>query len=335
MKRATTLLVLFSACLLASCLNKEEPKDPYADVRGGLNIFAMVNPTNFCSLDPVNVAFKLNALLTRQRELSTTDGLETLTVSNDSPKLMCEALFGENEATFQQVSGGVWKITFRGVNSGAADYKRTGSITIYTGGRLMQDLPETTEQWSVALEGTYENYLLNADDGTTYSIKAARDYTISGGEDANSWNISCSAVEVKGANRVAYNNPRWAIDYDLALTASTLSFEGLKSSKFSMSGLGTGTVANYVSTLDLEMTYEIEAPVKSEAACKLSSGWKGPFQYSGTVGITVDREVWESDYFNKEKYPSNYTKWWWTRGTGECELITTISYNGKTYSSNE
>lgn len=141
------LFLLATIALIASsCFKfKSEEDDPVYE--GYLQTIAVVNQTTI-TLDPFNIAFRLNVLLNEG------DGN-----ANDAPPQVWLDLFGLPQYTAISKEGGVYTFSFLG-GSGFNDRTRIGKLSIDTGNK---SLSEVGARWIITTDATdpYRLYLSN------------------------------------------------------------------------------------------------------------------------------------------------------------------------------
>lgn len=333
------LMLVAAPALLFSCLkvDRDIERPPY---QGGLDIYNYVNPSNYAALEPVTVCMKLNTLLSLRDSLDLDYiPLEELTCNDRN---MADMLFGKDDVKFTETGGGRWEIEFVGKNGPEADYRRSGVLVVTTGDLLLQDLPGTGSSWTVenkVQDGEPLRYMIITEAGIGMNIDlqstvGGNVYSITGGDEPGTWHIECPKVVSYMVNKLPQNSPYWGISYDLRLTGSDLSFEGLGKATFELSGSADGNVPNYGSSHDIMMSYVIEEPLRCGAACKLANKYVGPYMNGGAVRITLEEPTY-SKYFDKDDFPTPTTKWTWGNGSEPCSSVITVSYNGYTTSSGQ
>lgn len=322
-KLFTALLIPLTIIIAASCSNDND--DQNVNVAAGFVIYEAVYSQRILDKDPAYVAFRLNVLLTTVAESedvnATIDNLKVKVKGkgeNETEKevLLKEHLFAKNTLTDQ--GNGVWKIEFKADVVGELDYDRSGTITVNTQGKMLQEL-ESGEVWIVEAD----NYQLTGNNSNytnkfkNYYIEGAPEIIpYDGGGDpvvlpTRSWRIAGTYEGYMTGGSAA----KWNFWYDIEQSAGgTQAFEDVIRSDFEVTGEGEG----YSLASDIKVEYRA-VNLKYRLSCR---EW---WVYGGAEYATMDET-----FLDKESFPSNKVKYLWETQNDKCDPAVTVGYAGFT-----
>ena len=300
-------LVIFA---FSSC-NKDDFQEQ-SKVQQGKEMWKMVSKQNRLVLDPFNVAFRLNTYLVEKNKVD---------VDQDYLGKITDTLFGFSKKATLTQDGTKWKIEYpgnyiiSGSNGELIDSRRTGVISIETGGKYLGD---ENSAWTVTVEGS--GY-------TTYTWVYGRENMVYD-VNWNSYSIACTGVnqwdvEVNGFKSRYYGDETadWTMTYYIVQNgAGDQSFESIKTATYSISN----DVNNRVLTMysPIEYNFRINTPIVYNAKCgylrKTSGGVVTLLPYENANAV--------------EPLENYKTILEWLPGVAgqECSVFTLIRFGGNT-----
>ena len=305
MNKFTSKLLVLAGCIatLSSCLKNDYYERTQTAM--GHNIYVSVRKQNVLTLDPFNVAFRLNTLIE--------EGNGDPNQASDSIKnLLCTS---ETTIAFDEASG-VYTLTYTGSptvgDTDNKDFVRKGTIKIKTNGYPTLSTPSA--QWEV--DFTSE---------TTYSIFSngdevkltATSYTINNTGD-NNWTVyttqfvsSVPSPSGDGTNSTDYKSG-WNGSYQISQSSGTQKLSDIQQALFSINSSNNGTT----------MYYPLD---------KMTASTPTPFQYNPQCSIFVPVGNGRMIIFlSEDANLENYTEAELLGGTetNVCNPKTRISYGG-------
>lgn len=304
MNKFTSKLLVLAGCIatLSSCLKNDYYER--TQTATGYNIYVSVYKQNVMTLDPFNVAFRLNTLIN--------EGNGDPNQAPDSIKrLLCTS---ETTISFNE-SNGVYTLTYTGSPTEGdidkKDFVRKGTININTNGYATLDVPSA--QWEVSFSSSPNYSIFSSGD----EIKlTASSYFISNIGD-NSWTVSTtqfvSSVPATSSDGTTIDaKSAWNATYTITQSAGTQKLSDIQSAIFSIQSTCNGTT----------MYFPIDKMIVSTPT---------PFQYNPQCSTLVPvgdgkMLIYLSDDANLE----NYTEAQLLGGseTNVCNPKTRISYGG-------
>lgn len=233
MKKLLYLLSGIGLLTLSSC-NKDfgDSSDPNGYQTIGAALYtATANQINM-NLEPADIAFKLNILMTEAAD-------KGVTVNDASLATMRTKLFGEYVA-ITAAADGTYTLTFTG--KGPDDLLRSGVITILTNGTPLSNGNIWTIQFS-----TSPAYAISSTDGIIFTI-AANGYNIRSDAD-NKWTIVMDKFVAKYTYESVSTNTdgsNWNGTMEINQTAGDQHYNSIGSSEYNVTFAATNVVTAYV-----------------------------------------------------------------------------------------
>ncbi len=317
MKTLKFLLVASIASFaFTSCLGSDDDGQTVPEtILRGVEIYNIANGQSIYAVDPVNIAFRLNALLTDKQlqDAATLDDVRTESGNGEKTYLFGGTRIEEN---YNGVVGD-YKLTFEMAGTkGQYDRTRDGSVIISTGGKLLTDLAASGSMWIVDFSDAQKlRYFYSTTESIT--VESAEDYTIRA-EDGG------YVVEMK--NYKSYVRSNWASSWTGMYTVKPdtddlLSMKNLKKSIFKVgiyaSGKSMFDMGGKQPVMRLETTRDLA--YKPEGGMKDGSVYK----YEGSENVTISGD------YDQKVYPSNFVIVEY-KATGSV-VSAMVTYNGQTF----
>lgn len=291
-------LILFT---LVSCL--DSGKGQTDSLEPGRQIYANAYSQHFSSMLPVDMAFKLNTLLTEAD--SQDKDIAEVKVSVDGKTQNLVSYYYGNNTVVTELDG-TYKVAFDNGTFGGRQVH--GLLVVHTGGKRLGELG-AGDSWSVELKsngsGAFKYWesetMIWIDDAVKYDISAA-----TGG----GWDITFTDYQARYTDAATSD---WAGSFTLVQTdGSGMGFHASRNSTFELSGSASGKTMN-----GYGMTFEIVegSPLMYIPTC-------GDYFVSGTVRSAFTDKM-DEDYF-----PSDFSVVA-IKYSGDCEYFVTLTYNGK------
>ncbi len=311
------LCASIASVALTSCLgNDDDGGQTVPDtILRGIEIHNIANGQSIYAIDPVNIAFRLNALLT-DKQLQDAPTLEDVrTESGNGEKTY---LFGGTriEENYNGVEGD-YRLTFEMAGTqGQYDRRRDGSVIIKTGGKLLTDLAASGGVWVVDFSDAQKlRYFYSNTESIT--VESADDYIIKA-EDGG------YVVEMKNFKSYVRSNlaSSWTGMYTVKPdTDDLLSMKYLKKSIFKVgiytSGKSMFDLGGKQPVMRMETTRDFA--YKPEVGMRDGS----VFKYDGSVNVTISGD------YDQKLYPSNFVIVEYKANGSVVAAI--ITYNGQTF----
>lgn len=251
-----------SALILSSCLDDGNfENDPMAP--GILLYNAVTTQTQTATLDPFNVAFRFNTLLTEcEGDLS---AIET----NEVLKDIRIALFGNGGLTITEsgtAGNRTYRLAFNGGLNGNKDVKRMGVIEIET---YATYLHENGAVWSIKIP---ENapYTIFPDKTATSSVKISSNLYQIRNNGTNLWNISISSLKALPKTAAGEGSKsEWTGEYTVKQEGGTQAYADITAENriYSLSFNASGKPMG----LGVDIETKTTSDLKYNASCKTIS----------------------------------------------------------------
>lgn len=322
MKTLKFLLVASIASFaLTSCLGNGDNGDIVPDtILGGMEIHDVAAGQSLYAIDPVTIAFRLNALLTDKQlqDASTLDDVRTEFGNGEKTYLFGGTRIEEN---YNGVEGD-YRLTFEMAGTkGQYDRTRDGSVIISTGGKLLTDLAADGSVWVVDFSDAQKLRYPTSTESIT--VESAEEYFIESRDGEY-------VVTMKNFRSYVRSNlaSSWSGEYSVKpQTSDLLSMKNLKKSTFNVSIGAFGKSMFDLSGRQPEMQMTTPSSLIYKPDCGMNNG--SIYRFSGEEYVSFA----SADY-DKEKYPSQFVIVKYTPNVSEgCASMVsaTITYNGQTY----
>lgn len=312
MNRLFTLLAVALTISLSSCMKstKYEP----SPVQGGINIYNSVNNTNVISLDPLNIAIRLNTLIYDAKQNATAD-LNNVIVKDDKDKEynVKTALFGA--ATIILKTGTKYSITYQSGYESQTDLNRRGTFFVETTND--KNLYEEEARWTVTMGTGTE-----AANTKPYIYGGSSGNNIYYGESSYSLsNYGAGTIEVNGTYS-GYVKEEYKADWTVHSTISLYDAKGLISlkgaEKITIDYTSSGKLLNSTA-LSTESSISTYTALDYKPSCGISNIQSGKI----TARFPDLKVTYPQDH------PSDVVTVEWTAGTS-CRSTIDVTYNGFT-----
>lgn len=256
MNKFTSKLLVLAGCIatLSSCLKNDYYERTQTAM--GYNIYVSVRKQNVMTMDPFNVAFRLNTLIE--------EGNGDPNQAPDSIKnLLCTA---ETTITFDEVSG-IYTLTYTGSptagDSDDKDFIRKGTICIKTNGYPTLGTPSA--QWEIDFN-TAPTYSIFSN-GDEIKLTASS-YTISNTGD-NNWTAYVSrfisSVPSVSEDGTTYDyKSNWDGSYQFTQSSGTQKLADVQNAIFTINSTNSGTTMYYPND---NMTVSTPTPFRYNPQC--------------------------------------------------------------------
>ncbi len=297
----------------------------------GLSIYntAVVQSTH--TLDPVNVAFRLNTLLSDKQAQQVESIHDVRTPADANEK---KFLFGELTSIEENYKGvaGDYRIVFDD-DKGQSDRARRGAFVISTGNKLLTDIVDSEDAWILSIdendlpnyliESTGESIIVEGWDSYEITAQSATDNKITYLATVNNYQCKSNLGIYKSAIKGQYSiTPSVSAD-NLLLMADARKAEY----KFTTTIAGP-TFAALDGVNQTNLTYTTTSEGYWRPNCSYSNGVS--YRHSGEEYVVL------SGNYDTENFPSSFaTVKFSTTSTSDCSKVTaTINYNGEIYNLN-
>lgn len=319
MKKFIYLLVLVPVLLFSSC-NTDTKDSP---VLKGIKIYNAANFQNSQAMEPLDIAFKLNVLLSEaiEQNIDINDMLAlnnmTVSVGDDNTNYNVMRTFFNTRYELS-VDNGVYTLTYTFPDTANG---LDGKYIIDTKGKLLTEL-DLGESWELNLDkNNRDNFTYYINGSPIISVDNTVQYTISVGAVTGAWDINIQGYVAKYGNLT--NKCNWASEYTLQRIEGdgAMTFANARGSVFEFSGEGYGTTFEGV-----EMGYSIPVanPWKVVAKCRTENGG---FRYNLAEGRSTARFT---GTYDESYYPSPECTLNWSTDSTMCGSYYTVIYNGHT-----
>lgn len=316
MRKIFYIAALLPAFILYSCVKNPGTAEP-DPIDPGRMIYSFVVQQNDPSIAPVDMAFRLNALLNEAQAAGvahTVEALRTMKVTLDRLEVYAFSyLFPDG--VLRDVSDGTY--TFE-----VSSITRNGRVIISTGGKLLE---EEGSSWTVSLEGRMSDDYVHSIPGNmkTYDVQVKDDggFTISKAADKQEWEICFSGLKLY--SRDYSNTSDWSGAFTVARSSSTapMGIAPLLEAVFNMGGSASGATFH-----GLDMTYEIDEGNLLRLNYKCYSNEVSPMFNMITAGGEKAAFAPGQD-INTDFYTARDVSVEWRSGV-ECGSKIKISYDG-------
>lgn len=328
MKKLKFLLAAMMLPLALTSCWPEPDGGTSSPVYVGLSIYntAVVQSTH--ALDPVNVAFRLNTLLSDKQAQQVESIHDVLTPADANEK---KFLFGELtmiEENYMNVAGD-YRITFDD-DKGQSDRARRGAFIISTGNKLLTDIVDSQDAWIISTDANALPSYLIASTSESLSVEGWASYEISAqSAQDNQITYVASFSDYKcGSNLGVYKSSlmgQYSITPNVRADKLLTMAEARKAEyRFSIAISGP-TFAALDGVNQTNLTYTTSSDGYWRPNCSYSNGVS--YRHSGEEFVSL------AGNYDKEAFPSSFvTVKFSTVTTADCSKVSaTINYNGETY----
>jgi len=331
MKKTLIYLIGIAAAIATfpSCNIKNQGDDMW----GGLSLYDNADRQQLVSIEPFNVAMRLHILLS-ETEKQGLDDFEKTKVeykAKDNFVSLRGIMFddGNDKAKIELIEDGVYKITYpANYQNDAMDTQKTGSITIYTGNRLLN---EPGASWSVMTGQTGADKFSVKIENNSIELNATNYFITNTGSDIE---LFAYDIGAKWGNVMS----NWEMKFEIRKTnaGDLYGYENIAKAEFEVEGDAQGTTMFNASH---HYTYEFSEPAKFKAVCtsaiicnpESSVPCQDIYISFPILRGQVDIFVFPgSSPLDPEVYPARSVRMKWDEiQSGECQFRRTMFYNGK------
>jgi hypothetical protein len=305
--------IVATAVALTSCNVKGEDDD---SMWGGMRMYENAAFQQFVSIEPFNVAIRLHILLSETEKQGLDDFEdENLTVKFglDDNHSLRELMFGvknsSSGASIEVLEDGAYKIVYPVEYNSYNDTWKTGTVTISTGDKLLN---EPGASWEVVIRQTEE------DKFTFRSLPEPIELSV------NHYYIDNTGSGIQlvayGVRATLNNASNWDMNFEMRKINSgdLYGYENISKAEFEVTGEASGLTMFSASHNYL---YSFNKPGIYHAAC---AGRQNPYPImSGEIDVSVITGT-----LDPETYPSRNVRMMW-EDKKNCESRVTMFYNGK------